>query len=112
MAYTAMDDGFFDHPKNWGLSDGAIRLHGAAITYSHRHLTDGHVPKDRVSTLVPRFRSAVVKELLVNHWEDKGDCYVIRDYLQWNESKVQVEALRADRSAAGRKGAQNRWHTP
>lgn len=113
MAFANLDDLYAEHPKNWDLSDAAFRLHTAAICYANKHLTDGMIPATKVRTLVPRFRAAALAELLVDHWADHGDRYEIRDFLDWNRSKAEVEEHRTHitsvRSAAGKKGARARW---
>ena len=110
MPWANMDDEFAEHPKNWELSDAAFRLHVSAILYANRHLTDGDIPASKVRTLCPRYRAAALAELLTNdHWVDKGEFYTIRDFLDWNRSRAQVEAERERKSKAGKKGAQKRW---
>lgn len=111
MPFANFDDNYAEHPKNWALSDAAFRLQTAAICYANRHLTDGEVAASKVPTLVPRFKKAAVVELLAcGLWIDKGDVYAVRDFLDWNRSRAQVEAERERKSRAGRKGAQSRWH--
>lgn len=110
MPWANLDDQYAEHPNNWDLSDAAFRLHTAAICYANKHLTDGEIPATKVRTLVPRFRAAALRELLADHWIDKGDAYAIRDFLDWNRSKAQVQAERERKSRAGKKGAEKRWH--
>lgn len=114
MPWANLDDQYAEHPNNWGLSDAAFRLHTAAICYSNRFLTDGQVPADKIRTLVPKFRPAALVELLDGHWVDKGDRYEIRDFLDWNRSRSEVESSKTHlskvRSEAGKKGARARWH--
>jgi hypothetical protein len=111
-----MDDNFTDHPKVDALSDSAFRLHVAGLCYCAKHLTDGHVPADRVGRLVPRFRRSALDELMERRlWLPADAGYSIHDYLDWNDSREHViaqrERLRKVRSEAGRKGAQARWQT-
>lgn len=109
MPWANLDDQYAEHPNNWGLSDAAFRLHTAAICYANRHLTDGRIAANKVRSLVPKFRKVALDELLADHWIDKGDEYEIRDFLDWNRSRAQVETERERKRSAGRKGAQNRW---
>lgn len=111
MPWANLDDQYAEHPNNWDLSDLAFRLQTAAICYSNKHLTDGELVVSKVRTLVPKFRTSALTELLdKGHWIDKGAYYEIRDFLDWNRSKAQVEAERERKSKAGKKGAQKRWH--
>ena len=115
MPFLTLDDGFPDHPKVDGLTDSAFRLHVSGLFYASKQLTDGHIPAHRVPRLVPRFRPRTAAELVERGlWVPTDDGYLIHDYLDWNRSRAQVETDRehkkAVRSAAGRKGAQARWH--
>ncbi len=97
MAYAKFDDGFADHPKNRGLSDGAFRLHVSGILHSARWLTDGAVPADVLPDLMRRYRPAYLAELIDRGlWREvlPGALYQIHDYLQWNDSRAKVEARR------------------
>jgi hypothetical protein len=107
MPYTRLDDNYPDHPKNRRLSHGAWRLHTTAIIYANRLRTDGHIDVDLVPMLMPKFRAAFVTELLESgHWAANGDNdYIIREYLDWNESRAEIEA----RSTAAVKAANARW---
>lgn len=114
--WVYFDDQYAEHPKIDALSDGAFRLHTAAIFYSNRHATDGIITADRVRRLVPRFKRIHAQELVDRLlWHDLGDgaAYFIHDFLDWNKSKAQVEERRSEisqrRSDAGKKGAASRW---
>jgi hypothetical protein len=114
MAWANFDDQFASHPKIVPLSDGAFRLHVSGICYSAQHLTDGLIGAEAVPTLRPKFRPAMLAELVErNLWIKHGDVYEIRDYLQWNRSRDEIneerERKRRVRSEAGRKGAAARW---
>lgn len=114
MPWVNLDDQFPEHPKVWELSDAAYRLHTAGICYANRYLTDGVVPSSKVQTLVPKFRKAALDELTDRAMWLPGPigAWVIRDYLDWNRSRVEVEAERERKSKAGKKGARSRWHLP
>ena len=114
MPYLNLDDNFADHPKVDGLSDSAFRLHVAGLCYASRHLTDGFIPKEKVTRLVPRFRRPALDELVGTLWITAIGGFQIHDYLDWNRSREQIEfereRIRKVRSAAGKKGAEKRWH--
>lgn len=100
MPHLRLDDGFSDHPKVWSLSDAAYRLHVSGLNFCARLKTDGFVPADQVSRLVPRFRKRTLEELIeANRWVPVGIgqtvvSYEIRNYLEWNLSAAQIEAQR------------------
>jgi len=103
MPYATFDDNFADHPKVAGLSDTAFRLHVAGILYCNRYLTDGLIAADEVPRLVRRYKRTSLVELVERGiWTSVLDgAYAIHDYLDWNDSRAQVEKRRAD--AAERK---------
>lgn len=96
MPYLNLDDDFAQHPKVDVLSDGAFRLHVAALCYCAKNLTDGVVPAERVSRLVPRYKATQLRELQVtNLWLPHPEGHAIHDYLDWNKSKAWWDAKRA-----------------
>lgn len=107
MTWVTLDDEFPEHPKNDALSDLAYRLQVSGICYCNRQLSDGLIPASKVPRLVPRFRKAAVDELLKAHWiyHEAIDTYEIRDYLDWNKSRTQIE----EESERQRKRAAKRW---
>lgn len=123
MPWANLDDKFPTHPKVLPMSDAAFRLHVSAVCYSAQHLTDGAVEIETVALLVPRFKKATVAELIRRErWHKPGEgcgtptCpsgdaahYQLHDYLEWNRSRVTVEAERERKRSAGRKGAASRW---
>jgi hypothetical protein len=115
VPWVNLDDQLPEHPKVDGLSDLAFRLYIAGICYANRHLTDGFIPADRVRRLVPKFKQVALDELTDRAmWlpspGKRG--WLIRDYLDWNRSREQIEAERERKSKGGRKGAQARWGKP
>lgn len=115
MPFLNLDDNFADHPKVDALSDGAFRLHVAGLCYSSKHLTNGYIPADRAPRLVPRFRRAMLEELLGGLWLPALNGYEIHDYLDWNRSREEIEQdrerIKKARSEAGKKGAAKRWQS-
>lgn len=96
MPYLNIDDNFADHPKIEGLSDGAFRLHVAAMCYAAKFLTDGAIPALRVPRLAPRYKPALLKELLkAGLWIEHDQDYRIHDFLDWNKPRGWWEKERA-----------------
>jgi len=88
MPYLNMDDNFADHPKVDALSDGAFRLHVAALCYCAKNTTNGVVEKRRVPRLTSTYKPSQLAELMDSSlWMPHSDGYEIHDYLDWNKSK-------------------------
>jgi hypothetical protein len=120
VPYLNKDDGFPEHEKIDGLSDGAYRLHDSGLHYCARKLTDGLIPVRRVSRLKPNYKPAELRELVDGElWHEGGKgcgtehCpkgkpgeYVVHDYLEWNKPAVWWEERRqaeTDRKAEYRR---------
>lgn len=103
MAYAKFDDGFADHPKVRNLSDAAYRMHSSGILHCARWLTDGLITREVLPDLLRRSgvkkRDRALAELLASglwreHASELGAVYEIHDYLDWNDSRAQVEHRR------------------
>ena len=103
MTWVRLDDGFPNHPKIIGLSDGAFRLYITALCYSNAYLTDGIIPQKTVKKLSnSRHISALVES---NLWEICGDDIKILGYDEYQFTKEKVETERkkaAERKAKSR----------
>jgi len=118
MPWVALDDGWTDHPKLVGLCEhptsqiDAEWLWVRLLTYCNRYLTDGVVKVAALPTIGPvmpvkRKRqaiSALVRGGLLEDHEKPGGYWLIHNYTEWQPSKAEVEAKRAKRREAGRKG--------
>lgn len=102
MAWSKLDDNFYDHPKVisvWARNPGAIGLHVRALTYCARHLTDGDLTPAAVEALSPDQGDRVGQiEALVEekawYWDEARSVYVIHDFLDYHPSKDEREADR------------------
>lgn len=115
MTFALFDDNYAEHVKVYGLSDAAFRLHTAGILYCARMLTDGLVSGEKVPTLVPRYRTRTLAELVARGlWREHvdADVYEIHDYLDWNRSRDRVLSERDRKRKGGQLGARRRWHEP
>lgn len=93
MAYLKLNAAVMDHPKIYALSDKAFRLWIWGLCYCQIHLTDGFVPAGPVP---PRLKRAADDLIAKELWIAETGGYVVRDYLQWNDSKASVEQKRLD----------------
>ena len=111
----ALDDNIEDHPKFVSLSDDSFSLWVRCIGYCRRNLTDGFIPEQAARSRVrgKRAPTKVIGELLAAPvglpdsaplWAVVAGGYQIHDYLDWNPSKVAVEAMREQKRLAGARG--------
>lgn len=114
MSWVKLDDSFFSHPKVVNAGTEAIGLYVLGLTYSSHHLTDGHVPSAWVRQAVGS-KAKKLTETLMEHglWELNGTGWLIHDYLEYQASREQIQAQRAEvsaaRSEAGKRGAASKW---
>jgi hypothetical protein len=109
MAWTRIDDSFYDHPKAARTSLAAIGLWTKALSYCARHLTDGFVPTLIVIDLarLPKDEALGLARELVHArlWKAVGvKGFKFHDYLEYNPSAKALQAHRATTAAR-----QRRW---
>ena len=106
MSWFRVDDGFPEHPKLAALEGDpvlwakALALWVAGNCYATRNRTDGEIARARVARLVP-FRDAVkVAEQLVacGLWEDRGSYFLVHNFLEYNASRAEREAMTAKKT--------------
>lgn len=113
MTWARLDDGYYAHPKvrkALTRDPASLALFSIALSWSAFHHQDGHVPDEAMDMLYPnpRKRERALEVLVdVGMIYRNGDGWVIHDYLDYNESKEEIEARRAadrERKASQRKG--------
>lgn len=123
MTWVRIDDEFYAHPKVATLRAdvmlACIGLHTLALCWCNHKLTDGLIPYNQVHRLAGDLSlalpsgnpHALINELVrVGMWEPaKNEAYRIHDYFDYQPSRAQIEALKAARSQAGKRGADARW---
>lgn len=115
MPWARLDDRFHENRKVrrlWRQYPAAVGLHVMAITYSAGNLTDGVVDLEFVEERVPdgRTRKSLTDALVgLNLWHTHPEGWEINDYNEFNPTRKSVESRRADKAAAGKKGAAARW---
>ena len=104
--YITVHDGMPEHPKVEALSDRAFRVLVDLWCWCSRQLNDGVIPE---AVWLKRTGSPKVRKELLAALVDVVDGeYVMHDYLEHQRSRAQVEALKAKRAEAGRKGGRAR----
>ena len=114
MAWFRIEDSFHSHPKVKLAGNAATGLWVRCGAWSAQYLTDGHVPLHVVADFgKPREISALVAARL---WVPEDDCMLMPDFLDYNQSKGDVEKRRKDdaqRKRDGRsKGSAGAQHGP
>lgn len=134
MTWLKIDDGILENDKVAAAGPIGFALCAAGIVYSGRNLTDGFIPYGHARRLlatswtentengkVKVYKLAAtcgmsgidgeklieqIIELLcvLNLWHEVDHGYEINDYLDYNPSRAEVEALRGARQAAGQAG--------
>ena len=97
MTWAKLDDGFPEHPRIASLTDKAFRLHVSSICLAARKLSDGHISviDGKVLRALTGAQAKHVTELLdCGVWQENGDGWVIRDYLDYNPPADYVKERR------------------
>lgn len=105
MTWTRLEPGFPEHPKILAAGPMAELLHVHGLIYCNRYLTDGFIPALAVPGLlrVP-YRRPVKRLIELGIWMEVKDGYQVHDFLDFQMSKAEVTALKAERAVSGRLG--------
>ncbi len=114
MTWTSLDDAWDDDPKLLKavsrVGNDALAVWVRGVTYCNRLLTDGKILGAKLRSFAPAHRRP---QHVVDALVDVGkllalgdDEYMIRDFLDWNESRADVEAKRSKKAEAGRRGGE------
>lgn len=97
MTWLKTDDRFPEHRKIRRLTDGAYRLHHAALSYAAKDETDGLIRPDDLDEMQHGRRLAKHVDSLVKAglWEPVRNGWMLHDFLDYNPSHAQLEAERA-----------------
>lgn len=116
MTWIRVDDGFSEHPKIVGLSDGAFRLHVRALCYCGRWSTDGVLPKGSLKFSAKRAHELVERGIWHENGHECESCppvapgaFYLHEFLAYNPSAEEVEEAQGRRSERARKAARARW---
>jgi hypothetical protein len=102
--YAKIEHGLYENPKIIGLSDKAFRTYLESILYSGNHLTDGFID-ERIAKRMGWVESA--DELTSNDqvnpsWQRVEGGWQIYGYCERQTSRADVEAMREQKSRAGK----------
>ncbi len=128
MPWVRLDDAFADHQKILEAGPLAGWLWVCAIAWSNRNGTDGRIPRQKITALADFDGIGVYTGTftgddvdprdLAQHLVDVGlfeplpdGSWMIHDYTDYQLTKDEMAERRAAKSAAGKKGADARWHS-
>jgi hypothetical protein len=110
MAWVRVDDNLHAHPKfraAWEMDPAAVGLELLALSYAAAYLTDGEIDDLFVRTWLrsAKRRTRAIDALVDAHlWVPNGSGWQIHHYLEYNDSREEIEQRRrAD--AARKRGA-------
>ncbi len=104
MVWARIDDRANGNAKLLALSDSAYRMWAAGLIYCQSNLTDGHIPTHAIATFgvrgkpLSKFSNELTASLAAGKgplWHVVEDGWMVHDYLDWNDSKVEVMTGRA-----------------
>lgn len=111
MTWTKLDDGIFDHPKMLRAGEDAANLYVRALVYCNKHLTDGRIFPEVLTSLTRRRDVVALAQRLVevSAWESHPDGgWFVHDFHAHNPTAEEVTARRAEisrkRAEAGKRG--------
>lgn len=110
MPWARFDDGLLWHPKARRMSTGAFGMLLKGVVYSAKYLTDGHLgPEFLADHARGKADRRLLDELVQRGFLiPAGDGYLLNDFLDYNFSKLEVEAKRArDRKKQAAKRARD-----
>jgi hypothetical protein len=103
--WVKLDDRFTDNAKIARLSDKAFRVYVHALCYSAGALTDGLVPWSKAKSWASL--KTIGEMTAAGLWDEVKLGYQIHDYLDYQQSREQVNAKRMQAASA----AQSRWQS-
>ena len=102
MTWFKIDDKFHAHPKVIAAGNAAIGLWTRCGAWSADQRQEGFVP-EQIARMYGT-KAEIDRLTRCRMWYPEDGGYVLRDWLEYNPSNEQIEATRAKRSRAGRKG--------
>lgn len=102
MTWFFVDDAWHCHPKVIAAGNAAAGLWARCGSYCSQQNLEGRIPK-----LLARAygtRAEINRLVAVGLWVDDGDCYVMHDWTDYNQSRQAAMERRSKRAEAGRLG--------
>ena len=120
LPWVRLDANIGTHDKTLELLDHklgaqAFTLYVCSSGWAGGHGTDGHIPKHALRAIAPSLRAPdKLAQILVDVrlWEYVEGGWMIRNYLERQQSSAVTEVKREHYSERGKKAACVRWHGP
>lgn len=103
--WVKLDDRFTDNAKIARLSDKAFRVYVHGLCYSAGALTDGLIPWSKAKSWASV--KTIGEMLAADLWREVKLGYQIHDYLEYQQSREQIDAKRKQTALA----AASRWQS-
>src|SRR5262245_51396442 len=99
MAWVRFDPGFTRHKKRLKSSLAMNWLWVCGVDYAVEHLTDGHLPREALSTLSPLVQGRALRDatdalVTVGAWTSDAEGYLIHHFLDYQPSAADVRQQR------------------
>src|SRR3954468_20309536 len=109
MSWVRVDDAFLDHHKFLRVGPDAGLMALAALAWSNRNLTDGHLPRAQIARLIDldgiidehHFGNAYLTPLQIAQlladaglWDPEPGGYCIHNYSEFQPTAAQIQAQR------------------
>lgn len=109
MAWTRIDDSFYENIKVQKAGPIATHLYVSALIYSNKFMTDGFISEEIIPVIAPRSfvknsKREIAKLLESGLWHKVEGGYQINDFLDFNKSREEIEEINKKRAIAGAKG--------
>jgi hypothetical protein len=105
MVWFRIDDKFHANAKVIAAGNAAIGLWTRCGAWSSDQAKEGRIPKHVAEMYGTKKEIGAL--LAVRLWVEDGNDYVMPDFLDFNPSNAEVEAVRAKRAQAGALGGRN-----
>lgn len=106
VSWVRLDDRFPMHRKLRPITDAAFRLHVSGLCYAALNHTSGKIPRDDLALVsdVKRPAKAVLELEARGLWESTDTGWDVHDYLEYNPSAEEAQAVKDRRKKAGHIG--------
>lgn len=98
MSWVKLDDGFALHAKMRAAGLEAVGLWVAALAYCARYRTNGRITRDALADVWPwpagDLQKLTGKLVKVGLWETSDDGWQVHDYLDYQESRREIDLKR------------------
>jgi hypothetical protein len=113
--YVQLDVDYFTDDEFIEAGPLAEVLYIRSLCFAKRKMTDGVITSAQLATIgfgIPNLKKHVTALERVGLWTIDDGCWTIKGYLKRNQSKQEIESVKALAREAGEAGNHERWHRP